>query len=376
MHRPRRVFRRPGFGDTAMKNERFMRRAFQLAKKGKGMVSPNPLVGAVVVREGKIIGEGYHRRAGAEHAEVVAIRQARHATKGATMYVNLEPCCHYGKTPPCTDSIIKAGISEIYIGTKDTNPIVSGKGIAQLKRHGITVHDGILRNEARQLNEFYFSYMEKRRPFIILKIAQTLDGKIADKTGNSKWITTEAARKRVHSLRNDVDAVLTGIGTVLADDPQLTPRLVKAKKQPLRIVLDSRLRIPLDAALARPGTIVATLASEKPRKKEKLQAKGVVLWQCKGKDHIPLKQVLRRAYQEKVQSILIEAGGHVASSFLKQHLVDKLYVFIGNKILGKGLSPFECLQDLTLARAIPLEHPVVTQIEGTILLQAYVYGNH
>jgi diaminohydroxyphosphoribosylaminopyrimidine deaminase/5-amino-6-(5-phosphoribosylamino)uracil reductase len=359
-----------------IQSEHFMRRAFRLAKKGKGMVSPNPLVGAVIVKNGKIVGEGYHRRAGAEHAEVVAIKRAHDSSKGATMYVNLEPCCHFGKTPPCTDSILKAGIKEMYIGTKDTNPIVSGKGIAQLKRHGIKVHHGFLKNEARQLNEFYFSFMEKKRPFVILKIAQTIDGKIADAAGNSKWITTEAARKRAHGLRNDVDAILTGIGTVIADNPQLTPRLVKAKKEPLRIALDSRLRIPLNAAIVRPGTIIAALTPLKPRKKKKLQEKGVILWEFSRKDCIPLKQVLRKAYRKGIQSILIEAGEQVASAFLEQQLVDKIYFFIANKILGKGLSPFERLRDLTLPRAIQLENPVVERVDRDILVKAYVYRNH
>jgi diaminohydroxyphosphoribosylaminopyrimidine deaminase/5-amino-6-(5-phosphoribosylamino)uracil reductase len=264
----------------------------------------------------------------------------------------------------------------MYIGTVDTNPIVSGKGIAQLRQHGITVHHGILEEEARQLNEFYFSYMEKKRPFLILKIAQTIDGKIADARGNSRWITSEAARKKVHELRNDVDAILTGIGTVRADDPRFTARLVKPKKEPLRIVLDSRLRIPLDAAIVRPGTIVATLASSKPRKKEKLQARGVDVWEFKNRDHIPLKGLLRKLYQLKIQSILVEAGGHVAASILQQGLVDKVYFFIAHKILGSGPSPFQGLPGLNLQQAIPLEDTVVKKTAGGILVKGYVHRNH
>ena len=359
-----------------IQNEQFIRRVFRLAKKGKGMVSPNPLVGAVIVKGGRIVGEGYHHKAGTEHAEVVAIKRAQRKTKGAAMYVNLEPCCHYGKTPPCTDSILNAGIKEMYISTKDTNPLVSGKGISHLRRHGMLVHHGILKKEARQLNEFYFTYMEKKRPFVILKIAQTIDGKIADASGNSKWITTKAARKKVHALRNDVDAILTGIGTVISDNPQLTSRLVRTKKEPLRIVLDSRLRIPLDAAIVRPGTIIATLSTIKPRKKAKLLAKGVIFWEFNVQEHIPLKQILRKAYHKKIQSILIEAGTGVSSSFLRYHLVDKVYFFIASKILGKGLSPFEGIGDLALPRAIPLESPVVERIDGDILVKGYVYRNH
>ncbi len=359
-----------------MNNEHFMRRALRLAKRGRGKVSPNPLVGAVIVKQNRIVGEGYHRQAGAEHAEVVAIKRAQGNCRNAAMFVNLEPCCHYGRTPPCTDSIVKAGIKKVCISTRDTNPIVNGEGVAQLKQHGIKVQEGILEDEARQLNECYFTYMEKQRPFIILKVAQTIDGKIADTDGNSKWITTEAARKRVHALRKDVDAILTGIGTVIADNPQLTPRLVKTGKQPLRIVLDSRLRIPLDAAIVREGTTIATLASGKPRKQSALQKKGVTLWHFKGKDRIPLKRVLRTAYDQKIQSILIEAGERVASSFLEQHLVDKVYFFIAVKILGKGLSPFEGMRLRTLSNAVSLEHAMFERINGDLLIKGYVYRNH
>lgn len=353
-----------------------MRRAFRLAVRGKGMVSPNPLVGAVLVKRDAIVGEGYHHRAGGEHAEVLALKQAQRRSRGATMYVNLEPCCHFGKTPPCTDAILEAGIKSIYIGTRDTNPIVSGKGIARLRRSGIVVHNGILREEARQLNECYFSYIEKKRPFIILKIAQTIDGKIADGNGSSKWITSDAARKKVHALRNDVDAVLTGIGTVLSDNPLLTPRLVRARKEPIRIVLDSRLRIPPDAAIVRPGTIIATLESGKQRKGEQLGSRGVILWTFRGKDRIPIRLLLRRAYREKIQSILIEAGAGIASSFLQEHLVDKAYFFIANKILGTGPSPFDRMRHRTLRHAIQLENPVVQRIDGNILVKGYVHRDH
>jgi diaminohydroxyphosphoribosylaminopyrimidine deaminase/5-amino-6-(5-phosphoribosylamino)uracil reductase len=363
-------------GASMKKNEKFMSRAFELAKKGKGKVSPNPLVGSLIVKNGRIVGEGYHRKAGTEHAEVIALRRAQHLARGAHMYVNLEPCSHYGKTPPCTDSILKAGIREIYIATKDTNPLVSGKGIAALRQNGMVVHVGILESEARRLNEYYFSYMEKKRPFILLKIAQTIDGKIADSSGNSKWITSETSRKRVHALRSEVDAVLTGIGTVLADDPLLTPRLVRTRKEPLRVVLDSNLRFPLSASIARKGTIVATMDHIKPRKKQRLCAQGVAIWEFRQKGCIPLTQLLRRAYEEKIQSILIEGGRDIASAFLDQHLVDRIYFFIANKILGKGLSPFDGLRRLSLKNAIPLAHTTVERIGGDILVKSYVYGNH
>ncbi|TET17974.1 MAG: bifunctional diaminohydroxyphosphoribosylaminopyrimidine deaminase/5-amino-6-(5-phosphoribosylamino)uracil reductase RibD, partial [Candidatus Cloacimonadota bacterium] len=244
---------------TAMTHtERLMKRVFQIAKRGKGRVSPNPLVGALVVKNGSIVSEGYHKKAGTEHAEVIAIKKAGKNIRGSTMFINLEPCCHFGRTPPCTDTIIKSGIKEIYIGIQDPNPLVSGKGITSLRKNKIKVHTGILEEEARELNEFYFTFMEDKRPFIILKIAQTIDGKIADVSGNSKWITNEYARRKVHKLRNEVDAILTGIGTVQADNPQLTARLVTKTKEPFRIILDSRLRIQEKATVVKHGTIIAT----------------------------------------------------------------------------------------------------------------------
>jgi diaminohydroxyphosphoribosylaminopyrimidine deaminase/5-amino-6-(5-phosphoribosylamino)uracil reductase len=355
----------------------FMHRVLQLAKRGRGRVSPNPLVGAVIVKGGEIIGEGYHRRAGTEHAEIIAIKKAGTKAKGATMYVNLEPCCHYGKTPPCTTAIIESGIKEVFIGTKDPNPLVSGKGISILEKKGIKVFNDTLKNDARRLNEYYFTFMEKKRPYIIVKIAQTIDGRIADTERNSKWITNEDARKRVHSLRNEVDAILTGIGTVLADDPRLTPRLVKKIKEPKKIVLDPQLKIPLGAHIVREGTIVVTQPKVKARKKSTLSKKGVVLWefplQTKGFD---LKRILRRAHQENIQSILIEGGNRVITSFMKQKLVDKIYLFIANKILGTGLPSFSNLGVQHLKDSIKLRDLSIRRIKNNLLITGYVYWNH
>jgi diaminohydroxyphosphoribosylaminopyrimidine deaminase/5-amino-6-(5-phosphoribosylamino)uracil reductase len=358
-------------------DEHFMRKAIRLAKKGRGKVSPNPLVGTIIVKNGKIMGKGYHKKAGTDHAEVIAIKKAGKKAKGATMYVNLEPCCHFGKTPPCTDAIQKANIKRVVVAVKDPNPLVSGKGIKKMKKSGIEVNTGILKQEAKQLNEFYFTYTEKKRPFVILKIAQTIDGKIADKYGTSKWITNEQARKKVHSIRNEVDAILTGIGTVKKDDPEFTPRLVKKVKEPLRIVLDSNLNIPLKAKLIREGTIIATLPRQDSNKKRKLKNKNITIWETKGdKDGVSVNDVLRRAYREEILSILVEAGQKVTSTFLRKHLVDKVYIFVSNKILGSGITAFEEIGIKRLKDAPIIEDVSFKRFNHNFLIQGYVYRNH
>jgi len=358
-------------------NKKLMRRAIELAKRGRGNVSPNPLVGAVIVKNGKIIGEGYHKKAGTPHAEIIAIKKAGKKVKNSILYVNLEPCCHYGKTPPCTDAIIKAGIKEVYVGIKDPNPLVNGKGIKILKKNGIKVQYPILQNEARRLNEFYITYTEKKRPFIILKIAQTIDGKIADRNGESKWITNEVARKKVHSLRNNVDAILTGIGTVVKDNPQFTVRYKKTTRQPLCIVLDTHLKIDSRASVIRQGTIIATSKNTNKRKEQLLTKKGVQIWKVKGEDNIiSIYEVLKKAYKSEIQSILIEAGRRVVSSFLKTKLVDKIYIFIGNKILGQGISAFEDLGTTDLSNAGIIKNISFKRFNDNILIEGYVYRNY
>ncbi len=354
-----------------------MSHAIQLAMKGKGKVSPNPLVGAVIVKHGRIVGTGYHKKVGTAHAEVIAIRKAGKKAKGSTMYVNLEPCCHYGKTPPCTEAIRKAGIKKVFIGTEDPNPLVSGKGIKNLRVSGIKVMSKLLEKDARKLNEYYLTFMEKQRPFVILKIAQTLDGKIADSTGNSKWITNENARRKVHSLRNEVDAILTGIGTIIKDNPELTSRFVVNKKEPIRIVLDSHLKTPRNAKITRAGTIIATSLKSNTLKKKILIKKGVEIWQIPGKkEGISLKKVLKKSHKENIQSILVEAGTKVASSFLREHLADKLYIFISNKILGTGLPAICNLGIKGLQKAILLREPNLQTFNGNFLIMGYVHWNN
>lgn len=355
-------------------DEQYMRIAIRLAKKGRGKVSPNPLVGTIIVKNGEIIGKGYHKKAGTDHAEVVALKKAGKNAKSATMYVNLEPCCHFGKTPPCTDAIQKANIKRVVVAVKDPNPLVSGKGVKKMKKNGIEVDTGILRDKAKQLNEFYFTYMEKKRPFVILKIAQTIDGKIADKYGTSKWITNEQARKKVHSIRNEVDAILTGIGTVEKDDPEFTPRHVKRVKEPLRIVLDSNLRISKKAKLIREGTIIATLPHPNQKKKKQLENKNISIWVTKrDKNGVSVNDVLRRAYREEILSIMIEAGQKVTSTFLKKHLVDKVYIFVSNKILGSGITAFEDIGIKRLKDSPIIEDVSFKKFNDNFLIEGYVY---
>ena len=248
-----------------MTDEYYMRRAIALAQKGEGQVSPNPLVGAVIVKDGKIIGEGYHEHYGQPHAERNALANCIQSPEGATIYVTLEPCCHHGKQPPCTDALLAAGIRRVVIGSKDPNPLVHGKGIRILREHGVEVTEQVLQDECDEMNEVFFHYIQTKLPFVILKYAMTLDGKIATYTGASRWVTGEAARAHVHRMRNRYHAIMVGVGTVLADDPMLNVR-VEGWKSPVRIVCDSSLRIPLDSQIVRSAkeyrTIVAYAGQE------------------------------------------------------------------------------------------------------------------
>lgn len=318
-----------------------MKRAIKLAKRTMGRTSPNPLVGAVVVKDGKIISQGYHKRAGMPHAEIEALKAAGERARGADLYVNLEPCNHFGRTPPCTQAIIEAGVSRVFIGMPDPNPNVKGGGIEYLKAHGIKVEVGILEDECRRLNEVFIKYVTSGMPFTILKLAASLDGKIALANGESKWITNEKSRKFAHRLRNRVDAVLVGIGTVLKDDPRLTARLIGAKN-PIRIVLDTYLRIPLSAKVLNPDLPAKTFIATGPEVSEvskdkikKIEEKGAYVMEIGLKnDLMDLKELLWKLAEREITSILIEGGSSVATSFLKEKLVDKFYFFYAPKIIG------------------------------------------
>jgi len=313
-----------------------MRRVLALARRGEGQTRPNPLVGALVVREGEIVAEAYHERFGGPHAEILALERAGERARGAELYVNLEPCVAFPgkKTPPCTDAIIRAGIQRVVIATRDPNPQVSGRGVDQLREAGIEVVEGVLAEEARKLNEIFFHWITTGTPFVALKLALTLDGKIASITGKSRWITGPEARRRVHELRRRYAAVLVGANTVLADDPELTVREVEGP-QPLRIVLDGEGRVPLTARVfnAQAQTLVATVRMP-PEKEEALRAQGVEVLRLPGEKGVDLPRLLALLGARGIDSVLVEGGGEVAWSFLSQGLVHKVYFFYAPLILG------------------------------------------
>lgn len=360
-----------GFFMTDKAVEAFLKIALELAKRGRGQTSPNPMVGAVIVKNGQIVGQGYHRRAGSPHAEVMAIKEARGLAKGATLFVNLEPCCHYGRTDPCTDAIISAGISRAIFCMKDPNPKVNGKGASILRRAGITVDMGILKNEAMRLNEAYIKFIETGLPFVILKTAQSLDGRIATASGDSRWISCPASREFAHSLRASADAVAVGAGAVRADDPQLTVRLVKGKN-PYRIIIsrhpDFPPRINLFARNGDAKTILATSTTSL----KKIEVKNLIFWHIKkNKDGLSLLDFLRKAGAFGIQTLLVEGGGRLATSFLSQGLVDRLYLVIAPMIIGKGTEAVGELNIRKLIKAIRFDSPGFMPCGDDILFSGY-----
>ena len=326
-----------------MAEEQFMKRAIELAKQGAGWTAPNPLVGAVVVKNGRIIGEGYHRKYGELHAERNALAACTEDPAGATLYVTLEPCCHYGKTPPCTEIIIEKKIAKVVIGSRDPNPKVAGKGARILREHGIEVVEDYMREACDALNPVFFHYITTKTPYVVLKFAMTLDGKIATRTGASKWITGEAARNHVHQLRGRYAGILAGIGTVLEDDPMLNCRIDGAH-QPLRIILDSHLRIPMGSRLVRSAKeyplLIVCNESNRDREEgtsriQKLEEAGAKVWTLPEKNgHPDLNVLMQRLGEEKIDSVLIEGGGTVNEAVLKAHIVHHVYAYIAPKIFG------------------------------------------
>ena len=329
-----------------MTDQEYMLRAIQLAKKGEGWTNPNPMVGAVIVKDGRIIGEGYHKKCGELHAERNAIASLTESAEGATIYVTLEPCCHYGKTPPCTEAIIEQKIKKVVIGSRDPNPKVAGKGAQILRESGITVVQDFMREECDRLNPVFFHYITTKTPYVVMKYAMTLDGKIATKTGASKWITGEPARQEVQHMRHRYMGIMAGIGTVLADDPMLNVR-VEGWKSPVRIVCDSSLRIPLDSQIVRSAkeyrTIVAYAGREEneeitekiTKKIEQLHAKGVDTICCPDeKGQIDLKKLMTYLGNEGIDSILLEGGGTLNDSALRAGIVKEVHCFIAPKLFG------------------------------------------
>lgn len=310
-----------------------MRRAVELAKRGKGFVSPNPLVGAVFVRGGKIIAEGFHKKFSGDHAEIVALKNAgEKSLTGSTLYINLEPCVHYGKTPPCVPKIISTGIARVVIAMKDPNPLVSGRGITALRKAGMKVEVGCLKREAFALNEKFIKWITSGMPFVSMKIAMSLDGKIATRTGDSKWITGESSREYVKRLRDEYDAILVGTGTVLADNPSLSGKT----REPKRIILDSALKIPLTAKIFRDSNIFVATTSGAPKSKiNALIKRGIDFKIFKSMDgEIPLNPLLRYLGGKNISSVLVEGGSEIFGSAIDEKLVDKFYWFIAPKIIG------------------------------------------
>lgn len=317
--------------------KKYMRLAIRQAKKGLGKTGPNPVVGCVIVKDDKIVSRGSHMHFGGPHAEIVALKKAGKKAEGATCFVTLEPCTYYGKTPPCADAIIRAGIKELVCAGKDPNPLNSGRGLDILKKHNVKVATGILSREAETLNRDFFNRMKRRRPLVTLKLAQSLDGKIATRTGDSKWISSLKSRGIVQGLRKEHDAVLVGINTVLRDDPLLSVR--NSKRQPCKVVVDSRLKTPLKARLLSrlsPGKVIIATTKYSSRSREAaLRKKGADIIRIDGSiGKVNLSPLMNRLIQKGIGSVLVEGGGDIAASFLEKRLVDRLYLFIAPVIIG------------------------------------------
>jgi diaminohydroxyphosphoribosylaminopyrimidine deaminase / 5-amino-6-(5-phosphoribosylamino)uracil reductase len=367
-----------------MNDDDYMKIALDLAEKGKGYTSSNPMVGAVVVKDGQIVGSGWHRQVGGPHAEVYAIDDAGSRAKGATLYVTLEPCNHYGKTPPCTDKIIASGIKRVVMAMTDPNPDVAGGGADRLKQADISVTSGVCEEEAQHLNEIFIKYVKTKRPFVILKMAATLDGRIATRTGDSKWVSGEASRKHVHELRHLVDAVMVGVNTVKADDPQLTTRL-KDKKgiNPRRIILDTALSIPETAKVLQndspSDTIIITGNSAYSDKRNRLEKMGVQVVEAQLTDNlIDLNDLMIRLGRMRITSLLIEGGSRVAASALKAGIVDKICFFYAPKILGgdDGVPMFGGPGPELMSQSIVIKNITLHRFDDDVMIEGYINNVH
>lgn len=382
-----------------MTDNEYMARAIELARCGRGWTNPNPMVGAVIVKEGRIIGEGYHARYGGLHAERNAFAALTEPAEGATLYVTLEPCCHYGKTPPCTQAILEHGIHRVVVGSGDPNPLVAGKGIRQLRQAGIVVDEGVMKEECDRLNAVFFHYIITKTPYVVMKYAMTADGKIATKTGESKWITGEKARAAVQEMRHECMGIMVGIGTVLADDPLLNVRLEK-KKSPVRIICDSRLRIPLESRICRTAETYRTIIAcgsledehnrddkrdnrddkknidvkenlEKKKKAEKLKTMGIEVISCPDEQgRVDIGKLMHILGEQGIDSILLEGGGELNDSVLRAGMVQEVRVFIAPKIFGgKGAkTPVTGIGVDMPGQAAPLVLSGVEIVEGDVLL--------
>lgn len=355
-----------------------MQLALNLAARGKGRTSPNPMVGAVIVKGDKVIASGYHRKAGTAHAEAAALKKAGPGARGATLYVNLEPCCHTRKrTPPCTKAIIRAGIKEVVTAMIDPNPQVSGRGLRELRKAGIKTRTGVLREAAQKLNEAFIKHITSKRPFVILKIAQSIDGKIATASGESKWITGPEARAMVHKLRNEVDALLVGSGTVNADNPSLDCR-TRGSRNPFRVIVDSRLQISLRAKVLRHKdrkTIIAATAKADKTKLDKLERRGIRILIIREKSgRVDLNSLMTELGKLGITSVMIEGGSSIAASALSERIVDKVMFFTAPKIIG-GIDAVPSIGGTSPARlqnAPTLKDMQVVKSGNDFLLEGYI----
>jgi len=358
-------------------HEYFINLAIKLALKGKGMTFPNPVVGALVVKNGEIVGRGYHKRAGLSHAEIIALDEAGKNSQGATLYVTLEPCAHFGKTPPCVDRIVNSGVKEVVVGMADPNPLNNGKGINIIREHKIKVSAGFLEERLRRINESFIKYITKRMPFVTVKVAESLDGRIASKTGDSKWITSDKSRSYAHKIRQDYDAIMVGVNTVLRDNPKLDTWF--SKKHPIKIVVDSQLSTPQDANIFSPNSqvIIVTLPSKAGQETENrkiLSAKARILEVKEKSGQINLKDMLKKLAQLEITNILVEGGGTLNGSLFDEGLVDKILFFISPKIIG-GKDAIGAVMGGGISRidqAIKVKEIKLKRIGEDFLIEGYV----
>ncbi|SHF30698.1 diaminohydroxyphosphoribosylaminopyrimidine deaminase / 5-amino-6-(5-phosphoribosylamino)uracil reductase [Desulforamulus putei DSM 12395] len=357
----------------------YMRMALELAAKARGRTSPNPMVGAVVVKDGEVVGKGFHARAGSAHAEVVALADAGEKARGATVYVTLEPCCHHGRTGPCTEALLKAGVKRVVAAMTDPNPLVAGKGLAVLREAGVEVQSGLLQEEALRLNEVFIKYITTKRPFVVLKAATSLDGKIATAAGESKWITGHAAREYGHRLRDIYDAILVGVNTILADDPSLTARLPEGRgKDPVRIIVDSAARTPTAAKvltqLSAAHTIIATTERAPVERRASLMAAGAEVMVVPGEgSRVDFVKLMEMLGEKEITSVLIEGGGQVNGAALAAGIVDKVAWFLAPKIIGGDAAPGPVRGEgiASLQDAIKLYDVSVERLGEDILVTGY-----
>ena len=363
-------------------DERHMRQALRLAARARGRTSPNPMVGAVLVRGDEVLGQGYHRRAGGAHAEVEALAQAGAASRGADLYVNLEPCNHVGRTGPCARAIIDAGVGRVVLGLRDPNPLVNGKGIRALRRAGVKVTTGVLQQECQQLNEAFVCYIARQRPLVTFKTAVTLDGKVATSSGHSRWVSGAASRRASHRMRDTLDAICVGVGTVLADDPQLTCRQRRGGRDPVRVVVDSRLRTPptarIVAAAARSPapTLIVTTEGAAARRQRALERAGaqVLRVPADGGRHVDLPALLTALAQREVTSLLLEGGPRLAGAFFAAQAVDRVVAYVAPKLLGdpRGMSAVAGAPVASMDQATQLADVTVRRVGRDVMISGRV----